>query len=169
MLVKMQGSVAFQTLMSFKHDGAPQLGGWYIKPSDDWMRDVTANLTRSIALGVTPIERHNGGYGWAIRRKFIPKLSWWLNLYGSIRMSTGSHVFIEMPIWDFWRMHAGHLATPLLIDHSSGFSFTHNTSDPHRSRWQGKREWWEVWLKKMVKKKTGYEYWVVMGAYRGEK
>ena len=132
------------------------LGGWWIKPTNEWMADVPGNLEKSMASGLTPIERQWGAYGWAIRRSHIAKLGLWMDKYMSGRTVSAG---IEEAQWKFWKVHPGYLATPLLIDHSPGKSFTHNQSSPMRSRWQGKSEWWKVWLRLVTRKKS--QFWVV--------
>ncbi len=133
------------------------LGGWWIKPTNEWMADVPGNLEKSMASGLTPIERQWGTYGWAIRRSHIAKLDHWMDMYVSLPRKTPPGT--EEALWMFWKVHPGYLATPLLIDHSPGKSFTHNQSSPMRSRWQGKSEWWKVWLRLVTRKKS--QYWVL--------
>lgn len=121
------------------------LGGWNIEVNVSNLPTENRTIEAGIKRGLTPISRAWGGYGWAIRRHHLPLL---INFLDStlFRMPRRKYS-IDSSWWPFWQIHGAFVATPLLIDHSPGFSHTHHRNlQRAQSEWQGKRDWWNVRL-----------------------
>lgn len=114
------------------------LGGWNIERTNGF------NLNVSLAEGIGPIERALGAYGYAVRRRDLESLQSWANR--TIFRVSRRKYSIDTAWWDFWEQHGGaYVATPLLVDHADGYSFTHGRYMEKRGVWQERKDWWNVW------------------------
>lgn len=114
------------------------LGGWNIE------RGKGFDLNASLKEGLCAIDRGLGAYGYAVRGHDLHRLQLWAN--ATVFRVQRRKYSIDTALWDFWERHGGaYVATPLLVDHADGYSFTHGRHFKGRGVWQGRRDWWNVW------------------------
>jgi hypothetical protein len=114
------------------------LGGWHVERAPGF------SLNASLRDGVGPITAALGAYGYAVRGRHLKELMHWADT--TIFSRPRRKYSIDMAVWAYWATHGpASIATPLLVDHSDGYSFTHRTYSPRRKVWQGRDDWYNVW------------------------
>lgn len=115
------------------------LGGHHIHPNPKWDTD---SRYRAIwrSKGIVQIFRSFGAYAYIVSREQItPLLSLWKQ---HIEQENPDGYNIDIAWWELWKISPAFLATPLMVDHASGFSHTH--SEWAAREWEGVSEWWTI-------------------------
>eukprot|EP00284_Hemiselmis_tepida_P017536 CAMPEP_0174923918 /NCGR_PEP_ID=MMETSP1355-20121228/6900_1 /TAXON_ID=464990 /ORGANISM="Hemiselmis tepida, Strain CCMP443" /LENGTH=3102 /DNA_ID=CAMNT_0016169659 /DNA_START=138 /DNA_END=9443 /DNA_ORIENTATION=+ len=121
------------------HSSVLLLGGHHIHPNPKWDTDPSYRAACS-SKGLVQIFRAYGAYAYVVRRDQIPPL---LSLWKQhVQRETQESYSIDTAWWELWETSPAFLATPLMVDHASGFS--HTWSKWVFRDWEGIREWWTV-------------------------